>query len=139
VQVPVASGTFSKVLVSSKASAVIAVILATAACGSAAGVTSGGQCFLATDCAAGLICIAKGSIRICSSDTTTVETMIDGGMDAQSGDGGALPSFDSGPTVDVGTSGDSAAAPLDAGHTVDAMAPEKDAGTVKPADATSTG
>jgi hypothetical protein len=93
-----------------------------AACGSAAAVGAGGSCFTALDCAAGLVCITpKGATDgKCSSNITSIETMVDAGMDvAPPYDAGPVPSLDgtqpieAAPAVDTGTpapaTGDSAA------------------------------
>jgi hypothetical protein len=58
-----------------------------AACSSTAPpVGSGGECFTATDCAAGLVCLpptCNGGKQLCSADVTCVQTTIDaGGVDA---------------------------------------------------------
>jgi hypothetical protein len=49
------------------------------ACGNGTGVASGGACITAIDCAAGLICLPK--THVCSSNLTSVETMLEGGND----------------------------------------------------------
>jgi hypothetical protein len=60
-------------------------------CGSVTGAPPGTQCFSAIDCAAGLVCVPKGSIRVCSSNLAAIETEIDAGSDgpAAAGDGSA--------------------------------------------------
>jgi hypothetical protein len=69
------------------------------ACGSAPGIGSGGQCFVVADCAPGLICEAKGNIRICSSNLTSLESELDGG------DAGGAAATDTGAgPADTGTS-----------------------------------
>jgi hypothetical protein len=60
-------------------------------CGAAAGAKAGTQCFSTIECAAGLVCIAQGSIRVCSSDLASLEKMEDAGLEAQAGGGGTPP------------------------------------------------
>lgn len=88
--------------------------LASGACASDTGAAAGTQCFSAIDCAAGLACVPKAKIYVCSSNLAAVESMLDAGMDAMSNDAGALPSFDTGtgtPPADTGA----APPPPDAG------------------------
>lgn len=120
------------------------------ACSSLNGEAAGSQCFSALDCAAGLVCIPKGSIRFCSSDLTSIETEIDSGLDAGAGLGdGPIPKRPDGALVDSGAPPvDSTVAdvvtpppphdaghdtstpppPMDAGHPVDTGVPSKDTG-----------
>ena len=99
------------------------------ACSSAASlVPKGGECFAATDCAAGLVCIPrKDGTRACDSDLTSVEKPATGA----STDAGA-PAADAGPADDAATSTD-ATAPRPDGGSKDA-APPRDA-TPPPVDA----
>ena len=99
------------------------------ACSSAASlVPQGGECFVATDCAAGLVCIPrKDGTRACDSDLSTIEKPATGtGKDA------GAPATDAAPADDATTSTDATAPPPDAGSK-DA-APPRDA-TPPPVDA----
>jgi hypothetical protein len=89
-----------------------AIGLAVQACGNGTGVASGGACITAIDCAAGLICLPK--THVCSSNLTSVETMLEGGNDtsAAAPDGGtpviptdAAVSTDAPAATDTGTAG----------------------------------
>ena len=93
--------------------------LATGACSSLAGATAGTQCFTATECALGLACVPKGAIRICSSNTTAIQTQIDSGMDASNpGDAGLFIFADGAPPPDTGADASGGPAPQDAGMPV---------------------
>ncbi len=60
-------------------------------CGPAVGAKAGTQCFSTIDCAAGLACVPKGSIRVCSSNVSALETMEDAGVDAQPAGDSSIP------------------------------------------------
>jgi hypothetical protein len=101
------------------------------ACSSLQGAPAGTQCFSAIDCAAGLVCIKKGSTSVCSSNLTSIETMIDSGMDAASGDAGPIMLADGAlqPGTDAGSPGaDTAMPPVDAAQPVDTGQPPVDTG-----------
>ena len=102
----------------------------TGACSSASSlVPQGGECFAATDCAAGLVCIPrKDGTRACDSDLSSVEKPATGtGTDA------GAPATDAGPANDAATSTDATtprpdAGPKDASPPKDATPPPVDAG-----------
>jgi hypothetical protein len=114
--------------------AIAGVVLAavaglTGACGSAASlVPQGGECFAATDCAAGLVCIPrKDGTRACDSDLSSVEKPATGaGTDA------GAPAVDAAPADDATTSPDASTPRPDAG--AKDAAPPRDA-TPPPVDA----
>ena len=100
-------------------------LVATSACSSKASLVGpGGECFLATDCAPGLVCVEQANkTRVCSDDLTRVagrpppeggagdaaEEGGEGGMDAQT-DSPVTPPVDSGKDTSV---------PVDTGSPVD--------------------
>jgi len=109
--------------------ATFGTLLVAAACGSRASpVGPGGECFLATDCAPGLICVEQSSkARICSDDLSRVAGRsppdagaeeADTGADAAASDASrpdsTSPPNDSGGTADTGASPDTGA-PVDSG------------------------
>lgn len=101
-------------------------------CSSLQGAPSGTQCFSAIDCAAGLVCVPKGNISVCTNNLTSIETEIDSGMDAASGDTGPIMLADGSlkPGTDTGTPpADTGTPPVDAGHPVDTGTPPVDTGT----------
>lgn len=111
--------------------AVVWVALLPAACSPLSGAPAGTQCFSAVDCASGLVCIKKGSIRVCSSDLTSIETEIDAGVDAPVAAAGDAA------LADGATAGDGAATPGDAAATDGGTAPVTEAGAA-PADSGTT-
>jgi len=113
-----------------------------AGCSPLQGAPSGTQCFSAVDCAAGLVCVPKGSISVCTNNITSIETEIDSGVEAASGETGPImladgslkagsdtgtPGTDTGtPPVDTGVPPvDTGTPPVDSGH--DAGTPPVDA------------
>ena len=103
-----------------------AIVLAIAsACSSSSAVGPGGECFLATDCTPGLVCVEQeNKARVCSDDLTRVagETPEprgdagggDGTSDAPIGDGPVIPR-DTGTPPDTGGPQPDTGAPVDAG------------------------
>lgn len=66
-----------------------ALVFASACTSKASAVGAGGECFLATDCAPGLVCIEQANkTRICSDDLSRVagRTPPDGAVAADAGD-----------------------------------------------------
>jgi hypothetical protein len=93
-----------------------AVVLAVAAaCSTQAQLAgSGAQCFAATDCQEGLVCIPqKGGTSICSNDLSMIQTV----EDAAAGDAAPMPTGD-------GATGDDGAAMPDSGTTTDSGSPD---------------
>ncbi|MBP9112859.1 MAG: hypothetical protein KBF88_08620 [Polyangiaceae bacterium] len=95
-----------------KALAAACLLVSLAACSSTPKlVPAGGECFYVTDCAAGLICVAKAGtnppVRECSKDVSATESAVpgaDGGTrDAQAALDGQAPLIDAGaqPIVDA--------------------------------------
>ena len=85
----------------------------TEACGSSGNTAAGGTCYLATDCAAGLICIGVTATTsgTCSNNVATVQPDASAVVD-----GGKLPQMDAPPGPDSPTTGDTAP-PTDSGGT----------------------
>jgi len=122
----------------------VALTVLAAACGAQQEVASGGECFTSLDCAPGLACVPKGSTSTCTSNTSSIQTEIDAGVDAPNvGDTGPViladgslkgpdsttPGTDATIPIDTGAppidSGhDTAKPPVDAGHPIDTGAPK---------------
>lgn len=89
---------------------VVVAVAAGSGCRERAGlVDRGGECFLATDCAAGLVCVDQGNgIRTCTDDLSEVvgEPPPDGAMPVDAGEGGDAPRDappnDGNPPIDAG-------------------------------------
>ncbi len=126
-----------------------AVVLAVAAaCSSQAQLAgAGAQCFAATDCQEGLVCIPqKGGTSICSNNLSQIQTV----EDAAAGDSGAMPTGD-GATGDDGATAhdtgtmmgadsgtpDSSSTP-DTGVTPDSSAPDTSAPDTSAPDSSTT-
>ena len=89
--------------------AAVATLLLASACASKANlVSAGGECFLATDCAPGLVCVEQqNKNRVCSDDLTRVagRTPPEAGA-GEAGDAqtdGAIVQPDGTPPADTGT------------------------------------
>jgi hypothetical protein len=115
------------------AAAVLALASLAPACGSEQGAPSGTQCFSALDCAAGLVCVPKGGISTCTSNTSTIQTEVDAGADAgNAGDTGPIMLADGSLKMgmkDATAPVDTGTPPVDAGHPIDTGVPPKDTGT----------
>jgi len=89
---------------------------------SASNVGPGGECFLATDCAPGLVCLEQANkTRICSDDLSRVagRPPPEGGMEEQeAGEGGPPPDPDAQSPADS-SSGNPDTGPRDTGTPVD--------------------
>ena len=112
-------------------SVLASLVALSGACSSASSlVPAGGECFVVTDCAAGLVCLPrKDGTRVCGSDLSSVEKPAASGSGAT--DAGT-PMADAAPGDDATTATDATTPPRDAGPK-DA-APPKDA-TPPPVDA----
>jgi hypothetical protein len=115
-------------------SACLGGVLVLDACASRAGaVGSGGECYLASDCAPGLVCVEQSNhTRICSDDVSRIagQAPPDGGGPAM--DGGDASARD-------GSRPDGAQEPPDSGGPQpDTGGPEPDTGGPPPPDAEAT-
>jgi hypothetical protein len=102
------------------AAVALAPIVVVGACRERAGlVDRGGECFLATDCALGLVCVDQGEgIRTCTDDLSEVagEPPPDGAMPPEAGGDAPrdAPRNDANPPIDSGQ--DTGQPPVDAGE-----------------------
>ncbi len=104
---------------------------------------AGAECFQATDCAQGLVCLppsCNGGKQICGSDLTCVQSMLDAGVESSAFETGpppeGAPPADSPPPTDTGTPPqDTGSPPMDTGSPPqDTGSPPQDTGSPPPPD-----
>jgi len=102
------------------------LVLVIASCNSSTNlVDKGGECFLASDCAPGLVCVEVNRQRVCTDDITGVagRSPPEGGMPREGGEGG-----DADPDAPVQETGPTDTGVSDTGKPVDTGTPPVDAG-----------
>lgn len=110
----------------------LATLALSAGCSNQAGAGAGTQCFTAVDCAPGLACVPKvpnGTVLVCSTNLTAIETQIDAGMDVAPGVDAGPFVFSDGAPPSADATGHDATKPVDSGHPVDAGSGSKDTGS----------